>query len=252
MYAAAWGSTQKTLPNTVFNFVNPIPSNREKFIQAAIQEVDQGTISVWLLEAFPSALPCVRGGSQSTARAPCSHHEHIQPAPLLPCPPGLRAAFGGERWQSPGERQERHRGRLCRAPSTGTASQEPQTLTFLWSRRQEECYSNPSVRAQTRNQYLPCSSTKWAPVELPVHICQETFLENGERRVGTVAHLLWMLNGKHVPSNWDREKYCCVHFCNPKSWELRQGSKCTSHWYGQPDPPREQICGITCTLKNSN
>lgn len=118
---------------------------------------EQFQCDFWKLSLQHSRVP---GGSQSTARAPCSHHEHIQPAPLLPCPPGLRAAFGGERWQSPGERQERHRGRLCRAPSTGTASQEPQTLTFLWSRRQEECYSNPSVRAQTRNQYLPCSSTK--------------------------------------------------------------------------------------------
>lgn len=165
--------------------------------------------------------------SLAAPEAQTGPHVHITNTSSLappPCSPGLIPGS----WQGALAIHRKDRSGtgagLCWAPSTGTASHGPTVLTFLWSQRQEECYSNPSAAAQTRNHYFPCFSTNQAPVELPVHICQETFLENGERRLGTVAHLLWLLNGKHAPSKWDREKYCCAPFSYPKCRELWQGS----------------------------
>lgn len=126
----------------------------------------------WTTEQFPSDFwklslqhSPVPSGSQSTNRASCSHHKHIQPAPLLPCSPAfIRGSWRGA--------PAIPRGRTGAAPGQGSAELpelgqplvSPQTLTFLWSRRHEECYSNPSVRAQTRNHFFPCSSTNQAPV----------------------------------------------------------------------------------------
>lgn len=127
----------------VFNLVVPITSNKEVFIQTAVQEPDHWTISVWLLEVFPPALPFVPSGSQSTNRASCfTLHipQHIQPAPpSLPC---CSLAFIREFWL--GALAIAHV-RTGATPEKGSAElwgvrqplASPQTLTLLWSQRQE-------------------------------------------------------------------------------------------------------------------
>lgn len=183
----------------------PIPSHQTDRNLCRLQfktwTTEQFCCDFWKLSLQHSPL------SPAAPKAQPEPHGHItNTSSLCPGPgsPVLIAGLGGELWQF--HREGQGSAELCWAPSTGTASHEPRNDCIPLEQRQEEC---PSVGAQTRNHYFPCSSTNSAPVEFPAHICQETFLENGERRGGTVAHLLWTLNGKHAPSNWDREVLLC-------------------------------------------
>lgn len=79
------------LQTQLFNTAVPITSNKEIFIWTAVQEPDPRTISVWLLEAFPAALPQLPGGPRSTKQGLplCLTHTAAcgQPAPPPPSPP---------------------------------------------------------------------------------------------------------------------------------------------------------------------
>lgn len=143
------------------NLVVPTTSNREVFIQTAVQEPDHWTISMWLLEVFPPALPFVPGGSQSTNRASCftSHVPQYATCPgCAPLPPSLLT--GIHTWILTGSASNRtckdRRGTgegLCWAPRSRTASRKP-TNTLVWRQRPKGPAAIPVLEHNQESFYL--------------------------------------------------------------------------------------------------